>query len=98
MFAPAYMGRKRYLRMLLLNSRTVLSGTVAFALTAKAFEGASPHRFRPSALAPPYSQRIAAIGSIRAARNAGRREATLAIALSAATDPTSTQGSRVDVP
>jgi hypothetical protein len=37
MFAPAYMGRKRCFRMLLLRPRTILSGTVAFARTAKAF-------------------------------------------------------------
>src|SRR5260370_38509418 len=45
-----------------------------------------------------HSQRIAAIGSIRAARNAGRSEATLAIKVSAATEPSSTQGSRAVVP
>jgi hypothetical protein len=45
-----------------------------------------------------HSQRIAAIGSIRAARSAGSSEATLAIKVSAATDPSNTQGSRGDVP
>jgi hypothetical protein len=46
----------------------------------------------------PYSRRIAAMGSIRAARTAGRSEAALAIKVSAATDPSITQGSRGDVP
>src|SRR5271163_3897289 len=45
MFAPAYMGRKR---MLLLHSRTVLSGQSRLQHTAKAFEGATPRRFRPT--------------------------------------------------
>ena len=48
MFAPAYMGRKRCVQMLLLDSSTVLSGAVVFRRTAKAFEGATPHRFRPT--------------------------------------------------
>jgi hypothetical protein len=48
MFALAYMGRKRCFRMLLLHSTTVLSGAVVFARTAKAFEGATPPRFRPT--------------------------------------------------
>jgi hypothetical protein len=46
----------------------------------------------------PYSQRIAAMGSILAARSAGRREAALAMMLSAPMDPASAQGSRGDVP
>ena len=48
MFAPAYMGRKRCFRMLLHRSRTALSGIVAVTRTAKAFEGATPRRFRPT--------------------------------------------------
>src|ERR1700722_6667521 len=45
-----------------------------------------------------YSQRIASMGSMRAARSAGKSEARLAMMVSAATDPTSTQGSRGEVP
>jgi hypothetical protein len=41
-FAPAYMGRKRFLRMLLLHSRTVLPETLRLRM-AKAVEGANPH-------------------------------------------------------
>jgi hypothetical protein len=44
-----------------------------------------------------HSHRIADIGSIRAARSAGRREVALAIAVNAATDPTRTHGSLGEV-
>ena len=38
------------------------------------------------------------MGSIRAARSAGKREAALAITINAPTDPARTQGSRGEVP
>lgn len=44
-----------------------------------------------------YSYRIAAIGSIRAARSAGKREAALAIAVKMSIDPTRIAGSRGEV-
>lgn len=44
-----------------------------------------------------YSYRIAAIGSIRAARSAGKREAALAIAVKVSIDPTRIAGSRGEV-
>src|SRR6185369_7500331 len=45
-----------------------------------------------------HSQRMAAIGSIFAARSAGSSDAALAIAASTTIEPAKTQGSRVDVP
>jgi hypothetical protein len=45
-----------------------------------------------------YSHRMASMGSIWAARKAGTSEATLAMNVNTATDPTSTHGSRGDVP
>jgi hypothetical protein len=62
MFAPAYMGRKRCFRMLLLRSRTVLSGTVAFTRTQKRSKGLRPAVFVPRTLrrtwgTPPDLQR-----------------------------------------
>jgi hypothetical protein len=48
MFAPAYMGRKRCFRMLLLRSRTVSLGNGCVCVHGKAFEGATSRRFRPT--------------------------------------------------
>ena len=45
-----------------------------------------------------YSQRMAAIGSIFAARSAGSKDAALAIAARTRIETAKTQGSRVDVP
>ena len=49
MFAPAYMGRKRCFRMLLLHSKTVLTEQLRLR-AAKAFEGATPAVFVPRTL------------------------------------------------
>src|ERR1700739_3145785 len=45
-----------------------------------------------------YSDRMAAMGSIWAARKAGTSDAALAMKVNATTDPSSTHGSRGDVP
>ena len=48
MFAAAYMGRKRCVRMLLLSLQTALSGRVSRAHSEKLSKGLTPHRFRPT--------------------------------------------------
>ena len=80
-----------------LTQITVLQAAVWSSYTRLNFEPNPLHPFSRRVTSV-YSQRIACIGSIPAARTAGSSEAALAINARAAIDPANAHGSRVEVP